>query len=262
MANTFDERFELTASANGHIIYDEHVIRYELACTLIKDKSVLEIASGSGYGSNMLASSGAKKVLAMDIDAQAIERAKGKYRKENLEFRQGNAEKIDLPDSSVDMIISFETIEHLEHPEKFLSSAKRILKSGGIALVSTPNWEVSQNKNPFHVKEYTEKEFTDLLKKYFQNIKILKQRNAMASVIGDDQNETEVLKNINTPAQFFVAICSDAEVDGLVDKNFVSLNGLALENIYNNPGLRLVNMIYSVVVRVPGVKRILKKIGN
>ncbi len=262
MANTFDERFELEDAASGHIIYDEHIIRYALACTLIKEKEVLEIACGSGYGSNMLARAGAKKVLAMDIDAQAVNKAKGKYQKENLEFRQGNAEKIELADASVDTIVSFETIEHLGNPEKFLSEAKRILRTDGVALISTPNYEVSKNKNPFHIKEYTEKEFAQLLKKYFKNIKILKQRNALASIIEDGGDENVVIKNINTPALYFVAICSDGEVGNLVDKNFVSLNGKALENVYGNPGFRLVNFVYSVAVRVPGVRKILAKIRN
>ena len=254
--NIFDERFELNESAKTHIIYNEHIIRYEFAKEFVQDKTVLEIASGSGYGSNMFIEAGAKKVIAMDIDEFAVKKAQEKYKNNNLIFRIGDAEKIDLPDNSVDTLVSFETIEHLKNPGKFLCEAKRVLKGGGVVLISTPNIAVSKNKNPYHIFEYSYDEFKNALQKQFSFVKILNQSNSIASVIELNQERNNIYKSSESKPLFFVAVCSN-EKKNLPEKNFMSLNGVALENVYNNPGLKLVNGIYSLVVKIPGMKRVL-----
>lgn len=253
----FDERFELNDSAKNNIIYNEHLIRYEFAKEFVKERTVLEIACGTGYGSNMLVEAGAKNVIAMDIDENAIRKASEEYKKENLQFKIGDAESIDLADNSVDVLVSFETIEHLKNPEKFLSEAKRVLKPNGIIIVSTPNFFVSKNKNPYHIFEYTEAQFKAVLYKQFAFVKILNQSNAISSVINLDSKRNLIYQSSVPTASFFVAICSDNETV-LPEKNFVGMNALALENLYNNPGFKLVNRVYGVVVRIPGVKKILK----
>ena len=89
----------------------EHLHRYCLANLYVTDKVVLDIASGEGYGSNLLSSS-AKEVIGVDIDQEAVENAKQKYKKSNLNFKTGSADKIPVADNSIDVLVSFETIEH------------------------------------------------------------------------------------------------------------------------------------------------------
>src|SRR3569832_840889 len=104
------ERFVPELQGN---IAEEHLHRYALAGVLTKGMRVLDVASGEGYGSALLARSAAS-VLGVEIDAASVAHAQGRYRMPNLEFRQGNALAIPAPDAEFDAVVSFETIEHLE----------------------------------------------------------------------------------------------------------------------------------------------------
>src|ERR1035438_3461036 len=89
----------------------EHLHRYAMATQLVTDKIVLDIASGEGYGSNLL-SKFSKKVYGVDISAETIELASKKYLKNNLQFKVGSTSNIPIPDNTIDVVVSFETIEH------------------------------------------------------------------------------------------------------------------------------------------------------
>ncbi len=254
--NNFDERFALGGVEVENIIQDEHLIRYELAKTLVKNKNVVDIASGTGYGTSILSNSGAKKVTGVDVSKEAVKLASEKFQNENLEYTLGDAENLSFEDNSCDLVVSFETIEHLKNPNEFLSEVKRILVEGGQLLISTPNIEVSGNTNPYHLKEYTEDEFENILKKYFKIVKLMKQENGMASMIKVSDNlETSVIMSDSLKPSYFVAICSDNSLP-IIDKNFLSLNYKALANIYNNPGFKLMNVVYTVLIKIPGVKKL------
>ena len=89
----------------------EHLHRYAMACQFAKGKNVLDIASGEGYGSVML-SKVAQRVIGIDISKETIIYATERYGTENLDFSVGSCDAIPLKDSSMDLIVSFETIEH------------------------------------------------------------------------------------------------------------------------------------------------------
>ena len=116
----------------------EHRHRYLLACTYANGKDVLDIACGEGYGSSMLADV-AKSVIGVDIAEEAIAHASTQYAASNLAFRQGNAAEIPLEDASVDLVVSFETIEHHDRHEDMLREIKRVLRPGGLLLISSPD---------------------------------------------------------------------------------------------------------------------------
>ena len=153
-------------------LFQEHAIRYLFASQFVKSKTVLDAACGSGYGSSILMNAGAKKVVGIDNSSEAIEYCNKNYKKENIEFKIENCEKINL-DTMFDIIVSFETIEHLKNQDNFLSGIKRVLKDDGVFIVSTPNKENYPSDNPFHFNEFTESEFKMFLGKYFSNIIIL-----------------------------------------------------------------------------------------
>jgi ubiquinone/menaquinone biosynthesis C-methylase UbiE len=158
----------------------EHLHRYAYAATLVKDKRVLDLASGEGYGSKMLAST-ASSVTGIDIDESVVRHAAEKYGGANLNFLAGSVTSIPIQENqSFDVVVCFEAIEHIEDQQALLAEIKRLLKPDGALIVSTPNKAIyhdeSPEENPFHVKELYFEEFRDLLARYFRNVRFLGQR--------------------------------------------------------------------------------------
>ena len=158
----------------------EHLHRYAYATQFAQNKRALDLACGEGYGSRLLART-AESVVGIDIDENAIRHAKNKYIRSNLQFKQGSITDIPIEGQSIfDVIVCFEAIEHIDDHEKLLKEVKRLLTPDGLFIVSTPNkWAYSDEpkyENPFHVRELYLDEFTELLKKYFKQVKILGQR--------------------------------------------------------------------------------------
>lgn len=157
----------------------EHLHRYALARDLAAQKDVLDIACGEGYGSYLLAGR-AKTVIGVDLSEGVIRHARTKYAAPGLEFRQGNCTCIPLKDSSVDMVVSFETIEHHDQHDAMLAEIKRVLRPDGLLVISTPERvlinELFPQRNEFHVKELSLPEFTELLARYFKHSAVFSQR--------------------------------------------------------------------------------------
>jgi 2-polyprenyl-3-methyl-5-hydroxy-6-metoxy-1,4-benzoquinol methylase len=244
----FDERLVLNNESKANIIYDEHLVRYQLAAQVAKGKRVLDIACGSGYGAKILAQAGAAQVIAVDIDAKAIEAAKKNYGQDNIEFKTGDAESIKEADNLFDLIISFETIEHLPDAEKYLSELARVLKKEGMALISTPNREVFGQKNPYHLREFIKAEFEEILRKYFKNIFILDQINGLASLIKSGNSGKVYFSESTAPSYYIAAVSNnDLQPSDLFQESVVSINPAALDRIKNNPVLKFVDKIYSLI---------------
>ncbi|MCL0094966.1 class I SAM-dependent methyltransferase [Dehalococcoidia bacterium] len=153
--------------------YQKHINRYIFASRFVRDKVVLDVACGAGTGSKYLVSKGAKKVVGVDISEDAIREAKiWNERGNGAQFVLSDAESLPFLSHSFDVVISFETIEHLKEPERFLFECKRVIKKGGIFICSTPNKRITtpifrKPSNPYHVKEFYPKEFCDLVGSYF-----------------------------------------------------------------------------------------------
>lgn len=159
----------------------EHLHRYLQACEIAAGRVVLDIACGEGYGSAMLAKK-AVKVIGVDISVETIKHAQKRYTNENLEYMTGSCAQIPLSDASVDMVVSFETIEHHEQHEQMMQEIKRVLRPAGVLLISSPDkshYSASAGTNyinPYHVKELHQQEFKQLLGNYFKNIAFFGQR--------------------------------------------------------------------------------------
>ena len=175
----------MTSDIAGQIAF-EHYHRYCLARDLAVGRDVLDVAAGEGYGSALLADV-ARSGGGVELDAASVKHAREAYPRENLRFLEGDATRMPLPDACVDMVVSFETLEHLGDHDRFLSEVRRVLRPGGLFLVSTPDRDVysapGQPKNPYHVLELTQPEFAQLLSAHFTHHRILAQRALIGSVL-------------------------------------------------------------------------------
>ena len=151
----------------------EHVHRYQLACLLTKAKDVLDIACGAGYGAWMIAQQ-ARRVFGVDASDDVVAHATRRYRRDNLTFHRGFCADIPLHDESVDVVVSYETLEHIFEQAEFLDECRRVLRPDGVLIISTPNLDVYNHgwsaPNPFHVKELTPVEFETALRRVFPNV--------------------------------------------------------------------------------------------
>ena len=180
MMESTGERF-LPEMEAAYIAY-EHWHRYLLASSFVKNKVVLDVASGEGYGSDLLASYAAS-VVGVDIEPEAVRHAGATYQRPNLRFLCGPAEEIPIPGQHLfDVVISFETLEHLcpESQRQFLTEIKRLLRPGGLLMISTPNRLIYSDRNryqnPYHQHEFSHAEFVDLLGQFFPRVQVLSQR--------------------------------------------------------------------------------------
>lgn len=160
----------------GGFTFWEHVYRYAFASRFVKGRRVLDIACGEGYGAAALQKAGAIHVIGIDISESVCLHARKKY---GLDARPGTGEQIPLQDSSVDVVVSFETIEHVANPNRFLDECLRVLTAGGMLIISTPNKGIYAGpggaQNPHHCSEMTEEEFSSALLSRFRDCQFYTQ---------------------------------------------------------------------------------------
>jgi hypothetical protein len=155
----------------------EHLHRYAFASRHVQGKRVLDLASGEGYGSSLLART-ARLTVGIDLDEKTVRHARRKYLGDHIHFVVGSA--IDVPLAArFDVIVCFELIEHIHKHDQLLSEIRRLLAPGGLLVISTPNkpeYRLMGPPNPFHVKELGLEEFETLLARFFKQVRLLGQR--------------------------------------------------------------------------------------
>ncbi len=201
----------------------EHHHRYRFAQKYCRDKKVLDIACGEGYGCQILSETAAS-VYGCDISKEIVAHAERKY--PEIKFRVGSVAENLFAEDSFDVITCFETIEHVpaEVQASALANFVKYLKPNGILIVSTPNTESPQHvPNSFHKKEFNEKEFCRFLQKYFSFVKIIGQNITCISLIANE-NKIFPLDVAEKPdvkkARYLIALCSQEKLPE-VDSNFL-----------------------------------------
>lgn len=164
----------MVPESSGKDTFWEHVYRYGFATRFVRGKRVLDIACGEGYGAAALQKAGAANVTGVDIAEDVCLHARDRY---GLDARAGSGEHIPLADQSVDVVVSFETIEHVDNPLRFLDECVRVLAPQGRLIISTPNKGIygADVKNPYHCSEMTEEEFATALRARFRRIDFYSQ---------------------------------------------------------------------------------------
>lgn len=150
-----------------------HYIKINNAKKIIKNvdfKNCLDLGCASGYMISQIASSfPGKQYMGVDVYDRAISHAKKKYK--NIKFRVVDPKKLPFRNNTFNLIICYETIEHVEDPEKSLKELKRVLSKGGTLLLAMDSgsllfriiwtiWENTKGKvwkgshlHPFHHSE-------------------------------------------------------------------------------------------------------------
>ncbi|MEO8886366.1 MAG: class I SAM-dependent methyltransferase [Mucilaginibacter sp.] len=156
--------------------HEEHLSRYYFIKDRVKDKVILDIACGTGFGTELLINNNASFVYAADVADEAIEICNARLKKinaGNFICHKQDGTQMSYADHTFDMVVSFETIEHIKEYNSFLKEISRVLKPGGLLVLSTPNALVTKPingvpQNPFHVHEFGPNELNQLLSKFFK----------------------------------------------------------------------------------------------
>lgn len=180
-----------------------HLRRYEFACRFAEGLVVLDAACGTGYGSSMLARLGrARAVTGLDIDADAVGYASRRHGSGNVGFRVGDVSSTGLDSGSFDLVVSFETIEHVVDASSVIDEFARVLRPSGMLIMSTPNdWGQTEH----HVHSFTRASFESLVAVGFEVVELWGQR------VGDEPRRAglpagiyELTEGAPTPALFIV----------------------------------------------------------
>jgi ubiquinone/menaquinone biosynthesis C-methylase UbiE len=186
----------------------DHMARYHFAVPYCQGKRVLDVATGTGYGADILRSRGALDVTAVDRDEDALGYAERRYGTKGVHWLKGDAYALQFDPGQFDVVVSYETIEHLKEPERFVRECKRVVKPGGLYIVSTPVNIGGPFVSEHHELEFSPGEFQELLGRYFSNIELYGQRRELIPVakplgkIPEIYRESRIMQGKGNPAIF------------------------------------------------------------
>lgn len=129
---------------------------------------VLEVGCGEGRGIALLMEK-ARSFTAVDKIETALAELMKRY--PSASFRSMNIPPLSgLQANAYDVVVSFQVIEHIDKDELFLKEIHRVLKPGGLALLTTPNRKMSLSRNPWHIREYLPQELKRLASPIFSSV--------------------------------------------------------------------------------------------
>ncbi len=202
-------------------LWNEHRARYLFAARRSRDKRVLDVGCGTGYGVAELARF-ARIVVGVDVADEAVRFAQATYGGGNVAFVKAAAESLPLRDHSIDLVVCFEVIEHTESWADLLAEVHRVLTPSGQFVVSTPNKDFyaesrkRSGPNPFHKHEFDYEGFCHALSAFFPYTSLFVQNHGSSVTIQpvDGATGTDVQIEGEPPvpgeSNFFIAVCASA----------------------------------------------------
>lgn len=145
--------------------FRRHEVVYRRLVDRCAGRDVLEAGCGEGYGAALIAEV-ARSVIGLDYDESAVAHVRARYPR--VDMRHGNLASLPLSDGAVDVVVNFQVIEHLWDQSQFVAECARVLRPGGMLLMSTPNritFSPGRDTpvNPFHTRELNAAELTELI---------------------------------------------------------------------------------------------------
>ena len=228
-------------------IWYEHWHRYQFASAVAAGKRVLDAACGEGYGSALLARS-AQSVVGIDIDADAVQHARARYGNPNLRFEQGDATALPAFATPFDLIVSFETLEHVARQDELVAGFAGALAEDGLLIISSPDKRTYSDQtgfhNEFHVRELYRDEFVALLRAHFPSVRLYGQKLLFQSAIwaegaaGEGRAMTATVATGGVEAGlaydplYFIAVCAKRPVTTALPD--LALFGDREESVYSH----------------------------
>jgi 2-polyprenyl-3-methyl-5-hydroxy-6-metoxy-1,4-benzoquinol methylase len=203
------ERMDATLEIFDKKRREFHLDRYRFATTRVERQRVLDCACGTGYGVRMLCEQGqAARVIGVDIAPTSIGYARQHHGVGSAVYLCASADRLPLADGSVDVLTSFETIEHVPDDRALIEEFHRVLRPDGQLIVSTPNqWPLADA--PFHVREYDRQSFIAALEPRFDCVEIYNQNSGSATPLnrGQARGITATTNANESLAECFIAVC-------------------------------------------------------
>jgi ubiquinone/menaquinone biosynthesis C-methylase UbiE len=229
LASTNTEVSDRAALERGQarLIEAEQVSRYLWAGQAAAGRVVLDAGCGTGYGSRVLAASGAGQVTGVDVASAVLAMAASEM-PASVRLQAGDLHKLDFEDDKFELIVCFEVIEYVGEPLTVLEELVRVLAPGGLLLVSSPNRDVHQAGNP-SVNAFTSAELERALATRLSRVRLLRQQDYVASaLVSDDPARRrdsgadhlalhEFAVDPPPDAMYTIAMASDAELPAMRD---------------------------------------------
>jgi O-antigen biosynthesis protein len=226
-------------------VFYEHLHRYLWAAPIVAGRRVLDLASGEGYGTAILART-ASSVVGVEIDERSVEHSRLNYLSDRVSFAVADAHDLStFEDGAFEAVVAFEMIEHVDDQQRVLDEIRRVLEPDGILIISTPDREIyaqTSPDNPFHTHEFSREELAELLRARFARIAMFGQRAITGSALAalDDQRAGHAQRLFveraddewriagGLPPVYLLAVASNAELPAAPSDSILGDVGLSL----------------------------------
>jgi ubiquinone/menaquinone biosynthesis C-methylase UbiE len=189
----------------GYLLYLVHLATYKYCIPAVTGKRVLDYGCGTGYGTSLI-SEYCNKAIGVDISTEAIQYAQSHFSASNLQFMQiepVEAALLPFPNSSFDVVLSFQVIEHLRDVPAYLQEIERVLAPEGQVFIATPDrssrlFSFQKPWNIWHLREYSREQLYNTLAVHFSDVQVL-QTGGEPDILRTELKRTVKLKWLTLP---------------------------------------------------------------